>query len=54
MIPFSGASNKSTEGYDMENLVKNQKYNIITFVPLVLFEQFKYFYNLFYLIITLS
>ena len=37
-----------------KNVVKNQKYTIITFVPLVLFNQFKYFYNFFFLLIALS
>jgi phospholipid-translocating ATPase len=36
------------------NSVKNTKYNIITFVPLVLYHQFKFFFNLFFLLITLS
>jgi len=36
------------------NVVKNQKYNIITFIPLVLYNQFKFFFNFFYLMITLS
>ncbi|SCV73005.1 BQ2448_6930 [Microbotryum intermedium] len=36
------------------NLVKNQKYNIITFVPMVLYEQFKFFYNLYFLLVALS
>ncbi|CAK75838.1 unnamed protein product (macronuclear) [Paramecium tetraurelia] len=36
------------------NIVKNQKYSIITFIPIVLFDQFRYFFNLFFLLITLS
>lgn len=31
-----------------------QKYNIITFLPLVLFEQFRFFLNLYFLIMALS
>lgn len=38
----------------VKNVVKNQKYNILTFIPLVLFNQFKFFFNFFYLIIALS
>ena len=36
------------------NKINNQKYNILTFVPVVLFNQFKFFFNLFFLIIALS
>ncbi|GAA5931089.1 aminophospholipid-translocating P4-type ATPase NEO1 [Sporobolomyces koalae] len=36
------------------NIVKNQKYNVITFLPLVLYEQFKFFYNLYFLLVALS
>ena len=36
------------------NKLNNQKYNIITFVPLVLYHQFKFFFNLFFLFIALS
>ena len=36
------------------NLIKNQKYNIITFLPLLLYNQFKFFLNLFFLIMACS
>jgi len=36
------------------NVVRNQKYNIFSFVPLVLYEQFKYFFNLYFLLVALS
>lgn len=36
------------------NLVRNQKYNVVTFLPLVLYEQFKFFYNLYFLLVALS
>ncbi|XP_059148847.1 probable phospholipid-transporting ATPase IIB isoform X3 [Physella acuta] len=36
------------------NVVRNQKYSIITFIPIVLFEQFKFFLNLYFLIMALS
>ncbi|CDR93704.1 phospholipid-translocating P-type ATPase, putative [Babesia bigemina] len=36
------------------NGIKNTKYNVLTFLPYVLFEQFKVFMNLFYLLISLS
>lgn len=37
-----------------DNAVKNTKYNVLTLVPLVIYNQFKYFFNFFYLMITLA
>ncbi|XP_074605691.1 putative phospholipid-transporting ATPase IIA isoform X2 [Brevipalpus obovatus] len=31
------------------NIIRNQKYNLITFLPMVLFNQFKFFLNLYFL-----
>ena len=36
------------------NLITNSKYTLFSFLPLVLYYQFNYFFNLFYLIIALS
>ncbi|KAJ7583625.1 hypothetical protein C8J56DRAFT_214008 [Mycena floridula] len=36
------------------NIVKNQKYNIFTFLPIVFYEQFKFFFNLYFLLVALS
>lgn len=36
------------------NLVKNTKYNFITFLPKVLYNQFKFFFNMFFLLTALS
>ena len=36
------------------NVVRNQKYNIATFLPLVFYEQFKFFFNLYFLLVALS
>ncbi|KAL0084178.1 phospholipid-translocating P-type ATPase [Phycomyces blakesleeanus] len=36
------------------NIVINQKYNIFTFLPLVLYEQFVVFFNLYFLLVALS
>ncbi|XP_055302902.1 probable phospholipid-transporting ATPase IIA isoform X2 [Sitodiplosis mosellana] len=36
------------------NEIRNQKYNIITFLPLVLFQQFRFFLNLYFLIMAIS
>lgn len=37
-----------------ENIVRNQKYSVSTFVPVVLYNQFKFFFNFFFLAIALS
>ena len=37
-----------------ENIVRNQKYNALTFLPCTLYEQFKYFYNIYFLGIALT
>ncbi len=37
-----------------KNIIKNTKYNIMTFVPIVMFNQFKYFFNLFFLLMALT
>ncbi|XP_045120592.1 probable phospholipid-transporting ATPase IIB isoform X4 [Portunus trituberculatus] len=36
------------------NVIRNQKYNFITFIPLALFEQFKMFLNLYFLVMATS
>ncbi|KAM3960111.1 LOW QUALITY PROTEIN: putative phospholipid-transporting ATPase IIB [Aphomia sociella] len=36
------------------NYVCNQKYNIITFLPLVLFDQFRFFLNMYFLVMACS
>ena len=36
------------------NIVKNTKYNVFTFIPLVLYNQFKFFFNMFFLINALT
>jgi phospholipid-translocating ATPase len=38
----------------MSNKLNNTKYNLLSFIPVVLFNQFKFFYNLFFLLISLS
>ncbi|ESO86900.1 hypothetical protein LOTGIDRAFT_175971, partial [Lottia gigantea] len=37
-----------------KNVVRNQKYSVITFIPKVLFEQFKFFLNLYFLVMATS
>ncbi|CAI2369958.1 unnamed protein product [Moneuplotes crassus] len=36
------------------NKIRNQKYYVLTFVPVVLINQFKFFFNLFFLLIAVS
>jgi phospholipid-translocating ATPase len=36
------------------NFVRNQKYTVVTFVPKILYLQFQYFFNLFYLLTAIS
>lgn len=45
---------KPVSGQFPANAIRNQKYNIITFLPLVLYQQFKFFLNLYFLIMALS
>lgn len=34
--------------------MRNQKYTVITFLPLVIYAQFKFFFNLYFLLVALS
>jgi len=36
------------------NVINNSKYSILSFFPLVLYHQFRYFFNFFFLVIALS
>lgn len=36
------------------NKINNQRYSFFSFLPIVLFDQFKYFFNLFFLLVCLS
>lgn len=36
------------------NSIMNNKYNAITFIPIILYEQFKFFFNLYFLLVALS
>ena len=44
----------STVGRYPPNVIRNQKYNLISFFPKVLFEQFRFFLNFYFLIMALS
>lgn len=45
--------NNSNKQY-VSNAVSNAKYNPVTFVPVILYEQFKFFFNLYFLLVALS
>lgn len=49
-----GKPNLDKYGQFPANAIRNQKYNIITFLPLVLYQQFKFFLNLYFLIMACS
>ncbi|TFK36105.1 hypothetical protein BDQ12DRAFT_258929 [Crucibulum laeve] len=51
-IPFR-PSEKLQSRYP-PNIVRNQKYNAFTFLPIVFYEQFKFFFNLYFLLVALS
>ena len=36
------------------NKINNQRYTVFSFLPIVLFDQFKYFFNFFFLVICIS
>ncbi|EEA07554.1 phospholipid-translocating P-type ATPase, flippase family protein [Cryptosporidium muris RN66] len=50
IIYFNGKTDPSRF---VPNVVCNQKYSLLTFLPKVLYEQFKYFFNFFYLMVAL-
>ena len=52
-IPFPRTGSSGKSAYPA-NVVRNQKYSIITFLPLVFYEQFKFFFNFYFLVVALS
>uniref|UniRef100_A0A8C9SW16 Phospholipid-transporting ATPase n=1 Tax=Scleropages formosus TaxID=113540 RepID=A0A8C9SW16_SCLFO len=48
-----GRPDKREQRYP-RNVINNQKYNFFTFLPGVLFNQFKYFFNLYFLLLACS
>ncbi len=48
------APTKATAGQFPPNVLRNQKYSVVTFFPLVFYEQFKFFFNLYFLLVALS
>lgn len=47
-------SPKSSKNDFISNSISNAKYNPVTFIPLILYEQFKFFFNLYFLLVALS
>lgn len=50
-IIFTG---KAYPEIDAPNIIRNQKYTVLSLVPVVLFNQFRFFSNLFFLLIAIS
>ncbi|KTW26684.1 hypothetical protein T552_02691 [Pneumocystis carinii B80] len=54
-IPIVSGLNSSTNSRNYpSNVISNAKYNIFTFIPIFLYEQFKHFLNLYFLLVALS
>jgi len=54
-VPVSGYSSASLSREKFpSNVIRNQKYNVISFIPVVLFNQFKFFLNLYFLLMSCS
>ncbi|KAF5389366.1 hypothetical protein D9757_004373 [Collybiopsis confluens] len=51
-IPFHPPS--SLQSKFPPNIVRNQKYSVWSFFPVVLYEQFRFFFNLYFLLVALS
>jgi phospholipid-translocating ATPase len=54
IIKLNGKYSPSKRQNYQSNSISNQKYSIVSFIPLVLFNQFKFFFNLFFLAISIS
>ncbi|XP_063721560.1 probable phospholipid-transporting ATPase IIA [Symsagittifera roscoffensis] len=52
-VVILGKPDQSGPNYP-KNKIRNQKYSIISFIPCTLFHQFKYFLNLYFLIIAIT
>lgn len=50
----NGINRKTTIEKYPSNIICNRKYNVITFLPMVLFNQFKFFLNFYFLIMACS
>lgn len=52
-ISVSGAFGERDASFP-HNVVSNTKYNVVTFLPLFLYEQFSFFFNFYFLLVALS
>ncbi|ORZ35078.1 hypothetical protein BCR44DRAFT_1499966 [Catenaria anguillulae PL171] len=53
-LPVTFDQRKPRQRSYAPNAVRNQKYSLMSFVPMVLYEQFKFFFNLYFLLVALS
>ncbi|KAI0920746.1 hypothetical protein AcV5_010413 [Taiwanofungus camphoratus] len=53
-VPFRAPDKDKLRSRYPPNIVRNQKYNTFTFLPMVFYEQFKFFFNLYFLLVALS
>lgn len=51
---FISPRNNKVKNQYPTNSISNAKYNPITFIPIILYEQFKFFFNLYFLLVALS
>lgn len=51
---YISSRNQSKSSIYPSNAISNAKYNPITFIPIILYEQFKFFFNLYFLLVALS
>lgn len=54
LLPRTVRLDGKTQGKFVANVVRNQKYNPWTFLIVVLYEQFRFFFNLYFLVVALS
>jgi len=47
-------SGRTVPGRFLGNKLNNQKYSVLTFIPVVLYNEFRFFFNLFFLVTALS
>ena len=54
VIAFDGPDREAGPGPFPRNVVTNTKFTLLTFLPLFLYGQFRYFFNLYFLVVALS
>lgn len=53
-IPLRSVDSGSSKSPYAPNVVRNQKYTVLSFLPVVFYEQFKFFFNFYFLVVALS